>query len=196
MFVRVHSCSDPRFDDGTPFLCRCDLLVRPGVARKLVGVSTKTHYETRFDGTVGKYDDVVRSENAFWKKQRRADGRMIELKDEIVLSCEKPFVVVNGKRVYTRRHRRAQPSITKKNIEDAYTESAEYQAGRIEEYAELTQETLGELRDEAAPDCLAVEIIEKLPGETLAQLHERTHLERPSRREVLRHRSQARRTTL
>lgn len=62
----IHDCTRPEFDDGLPFRCKCFRRV-----------------------SLDEAQEWIRDGHACLKKQRRADGRVIEVKGEIVLRREK-----------------------------------------------------------------------------------------------------------
>ena len=178
--VRIHVCIDPNFCLVVPSDCDCSSIIRPKRASTIWPKSARK---------------LVKSGEAVW--ELRTDG----LQPGIILG---KVVTNHGKKIYPRQMGLAAQSVgTRSNIERAYgnkrkSEELNDDAENIEIYQELTQENRSELLDlpAPAPADLFVEIIEMLPGESLAELHQRTplqstHLLRPSRREVVRHLYQA-----
>jgi hypothetical protein len=93
----VHDCTRPEFDDGIPFGCKCFRRVK-----------------------LGEAEELVLGGHACWKKQRRADGRIVELKGEIVLRRAK--------------HPPCAHTIGHRDIERAFVDKNKAEQARINAY--------------------------------------------------------------
>lgn len=93
----IHDCARPEHDEGHPFACKC--------SRR---------------SSLDEAKELVANGHAVWKKQRRADGRVVEIKAEIVLRRAK-------------RPPRAR-TINARDIERAFVEANKFEQERIRAY--------------------------------------------------------------
>ena len=101
----VHDCVRAEHDVGLPFECKCFRQVALGEAVKL-----------------------IRDGHATWKKQKRADGRVVEIKSAIIMRHEK-------------RPPRAR-TISDRDIEHAYLLGSRREKERIDCFGALREPPL------------------------------------------------------